>query len=358
MDDIARDLGVSRGTISKVLRNHPDIADHTRKRVLTRISELDYSPNMAARTLVTGRTYLVGLVVPTLQHPFFAEIAKHISDALKENGYFLIVSSSEEDPDLEGQEVAQLLARRLDALIIASCRSNVELFRQVEKRRTPYVLIDRSLPGLHANFVGVDDQAVGEIATRHLLDVGCKTIAHIRGPETSPGRGRLEGYKRALAQAGLTAHDDYISVQRRGDVGTREHGEQAMAQLLARRPRPDGVFCFNDPLAIGAMHRALDRGLGIPKELAIIGCGNLPYNDSLRVPLSSIDQCIPRLAQETARITFAILNSKVPPKPESITLQPALVVRASTQLFREKLRDETEKLLGEMTLQAGESICQ
>src|SRR6476660_5510957 len=202
MKDIARDLGVSVITISKVLRNHPDVGDETRERVLARVKELDYRPNLAARSLVTGRTYLVGLVVPDLLHPFFAEIAKSLSDVLKENGYYLIVSSSDEDPNLEEQEINQLLSRRLDALIIASCLSTVELFFRIEKQKTPYVLIDRSLPGLSANFVGVDDEAAGILATKHLIDIGCKRIAHIRGPETSPGIRRLEGYKRASPKAG------------------------------------------------------------------------------------------------------------------------------------------------------------
>src|SRR6266705_390524 len=193
MKDIARDLGVSVITISKVLRNHPDVGDETRERVLARVKELDYQPNLAARSLVTGRTYLVGLVVPDLLHPFFAEIAKSLSDVLRGSGYYLIISSSEEDPDLEEQEINQLLARRLDILIIAYCRSTVDLFFSIEKQKTPYVLIDRALPGLSANFVGVDDEAVGMLATKHLIDVGCRKIAHIRGPETSPGLRRLDG---------------------------------------------------------------------------------------------------------------------------------------------------------------------
>jgi LacI family transcriptional regulator len=330
MKDIARDLGVSVVTISKVLRNHPDVGEETRERVLARVRELDYRPNLAARGLVTGRTYLIGLVVPTLLHPFFAEIAKSLSDALKEKGYSLIVSSSDEDPDLEAQEIDQLLARRLDTLIIASCRSTVELFFRIEKQKMPYVLVDRSLPGLVANFVGVDDEAAGMLATRHLIDVGCERIAHIRGPETSPGRSRLEGYKRALLEGGLKIIDEYIIAESKGDVETRQCGGEAMGQLLSLNPKPDGVFCFNDPLAIGAMHRVLDEGLRIPEDVAIIGCGNLHYDDSLRVPLSSINQHSRRIGEEAARITLAILNSKLPPKPEALVLQPELVARAST----------------------------
>src|SRR6266700_1596571 len=202
MKDIAKDLGVSVITVSKVLRDHPDIGEETRERVLARVKELDYRPNLAARSLVTGRTYLVGLVVPDLLHPFFAEIAKSLSDVLRKGGYCLIVSSSDEDTVLEEEEINQLLARRLDALIIASCHSSVELFVRIEKHNTPYILIDRTLPGLAANFVGVDDEAVGMLATKHLIDMGCRKIAHIRGPETSTGLRRLDGYKRALGEAG------------------------------------------------------------------------------------------------------------------------------------------------------------
>ncbi len=330
MKDIARDLGVSVITISKVLRNHPDVGDETRERVLARVKELDYRPNLAARSLVTGRTYLVGLVVPDLLHPFFAEIAKSLSETLRGSGYYLIVSSSEEDADIEEQEISQLLARRLDLLIIASCRSTVDLFFRIEKQKTPYVLIDRILPGLTTNFVGVDDEAVGTLATRHLIDIGCKRIAHIRGPETSTGIRRVEGYKQALAQAGLRLIDEYLISEHKGDVETKQRGAEAMRQLLSLKPRPDGVFCFNDPLAMGAMNYALNQGIRIPEDIALIGCGNLHYDDSLRVPLSSIDQHSRQIGEQAARIALGILNSKTPPKHETVVLQPELIVRRST----------------------------
>jgi LacI family transcriptional regulator len=331
MKDIAKDLGVSVITISKVMRNHPDVGDETRERVLARVKELDYRPNLAARSLVTGRTYLVGLVVPDLLHPFFAEIAKSLSDVLRGSGYYLIVSSSEEDSELEEEEINQLLARRLDILIIASCRSTVDLFFRIDKQNTPYVLIDRALPGLAANFVGVDDEAVGMLATKHLIEIGCKRIAHIRGPETSPGIRRMDGYKRALSQAGLKVIDEYIIAEPKGDVGTRQRGAEAVRQLLTLRSRPDGLFCFNDPLAMGAMNYVLDQGLRIPEDIAVVGCGNLHYDDALSVPLSSIDQHSRRIGEEAARIALAILNSKIPPRIENVVLQPELIVRRSTQ---------------------------
>lgn len=177
---------------------------------------------------------------------------------------------------------------------------------------------------------------VGRIATQHLIDIGCKKIAHIRGPETSPGVRRLEGYKRALAQNGLRPIDEYIIAEPKGDVESRQRGTDAMRELLKLKPRPDAVFCFNDPLAMGAMNHALDEGLRIPEDIAIIGCGNLHYDDSLRVPLSSIDQHSQRIGEEAARLTLRILSSKIPPRPETVVLQPELIVRGSTLRRRSK----------------------
>src|SRR5262249_19890873 len=203
MKDIAHELGVSVVTVSKVLRNHSDISDETRERVLRRIKELNYRPNLAARALVTGRTCTVGLVVPDLVHPFFAQVAKGLSRVLRKKGYSVVISSSEEDTELEQQEVDQLLARRVDALLIASAQWTVDTFRRIEEQQVPYVLIDRFFAGLTANFVGVDDHEAGRLAVEHLIDQGCRRIAHIRGPEVSTAIGRAEGYRQALAAHGI-----------------------------------------------------------------------------------------------------------------------------------------------------------
>jgi LacI family transcriptional regulator len=270
-------------------------------------------------------------VVPSLLHPFFAEIAKSLSEALRQHGYYLIISSSEEEPELEEQEIDHLLERRLDTLIIASCRSSLDVFRKIEKHGTPYVLIDRSFSGLAANFVGVDDEAVGVLATRHLIETGCKQIAHIRGPETSTGLQRLNGYKRALAENDVRVRPEYVIPELKGDVETHKRGFAAMKKLLELDPRPDGVFCFNDPMAMGAMHCILDHGLRIPEDIALIGCGNLHYDDTLRVPLSSIDQRSCMIGEQAARLTLGILNSKRPVPAESVILKPQLIVRSSTK---------------------------
>ena len=334
MKDIARDLGVSVVTVSKVLRNHEDIGEKTRKRVLDRVKELHYTPNLAAVGLVTGRTYLVGLVVPDLLHAFFAQIAKSLSAVLLKKGYCLTISTSEEDPKREEQELDRLLARRLDALVIASACASPAVFERIEKQGTPLILIDRSFSGFEANFVGVDDEAVGLLATDHLVQVGCKRIAHLRGPENSPGIGRLKGYLKSLAKHKLHSLPDYVSVPRTVDIQSGESGAEAMRKLLALSPRPDGVFCFNDPMAMGAIHEILDAGLRVPQDIAVIGCGNLHYDSELRIPLSSIDQQTEEIGKRAGRLALSLLESKNHPKPKTFILQPQLVVRDSS--FRKR----------------------
>src|ERR1039458_5660602 len=234
MKDIARELRLSVVTVSKVIRNHSDIGEETRQRVLKRIKELNYQPNMAARALVTGRTYSAGLIVPDLMHPFFAEVATGLSDVLRRKNYSLLISSSQGDPDLERQEIKRLLSRRLDALMIASTQWTVESFRRIEEQKVPYVLIDRAFLGMPANFVGVDDIAVGRLATEHLISVGCLKIAHIRGPATSTALGRMEGYHQALAHHDLSQFQGYVLAGRSADVDSWISGHEAMKKLLAR----------------------------------------------------------------------------------------------------------------------------
>lgn len=330
MKDIAEDLGLSIVTISKVLRNHPDIAESTRERVLQRIKELDYQPNIMARSLVTGRSYLIGLVVPDLLHPFFSEMAKALSAAVGKRGYSVIISSSEEDPELEAREIQQLTGRRLDALVIASAGTDPEPFLRLDRQGVPYVLIDRELSGLSANFVGIDDEAAGRVATEHLIEQGCKTIAHIRGRENSTGIKRFEGYRHALRDAGLLYSDSLVVTRTQVDINSERMGAEAMRLLLKHNPIPDGVFAHNDPLAFGAMEAILEAGLRIPEDIAVIGCGNLHYDSLLKVPLSSIDQNSQGIGERCAEILLNTLETKTKPALRSVILEPTLAARASS----------------------------
>ena len=332
MKDIAHELGISVVTVSKVLRNHPDIGEQTRSRVLKRMKELNYQPNLAARSLSTGRTLSIGLVVPDLLHPFFARIAAIISAELRRRSYGLIISSSEEDPDLERREIEQLIARRVDVLLIASAQTGKESFRYIQQQKTPFVLMDRSFPGLAAHFIGCDDEAAGLLATAHLIEQGCRRIAHIRGPEVSTAIGRLEGYRKALATVRRRPLSGYVvSLGSSGDHRGEPGGYACARKLLAGKSRPDGIFCFNDPSALGAMRAILEAGLRIPEDIAVVGCGNLSYSDFLRVPLSSVDQDSRRMGEKAAALALALAQSRKPLRPRSEIIQPTLVVRASSR---------------------------
>jgi LacI family transcriptional regulator len=331
MKDIARELGVSVVTVSKVIRNHADIGEETRQRVLKRVKELNYQPNPAARALVTGKTYTAGLIVPDLVHPFFAEVATGLSNALRRKSYSLLISSSQGDPELERQEIKRLLNRRLDALVVASAQWTVESFRRIEEQKVPYILIDRAFLGMPANFVGVDDVKVGRIATEHLIEVGCRRIAHIRGAATSTAIGRLEGYNQALSKHDQTPFRGYVITGRSADVGSWSSGYEAMKKLLALNPPPDGVFCYNDPIAIGGIDAILDAGLRVPHDVAVVGCGNLHFDKSLRVPLSSVDQQSVVIGERAAKLALSLIEAKTPPQPKSIMLEPTLIARESTR---------------------------
>src|SRR6202046_2000441 len=212
LSDIAKDLKVSVVTVSKVLRNQGRISVRTRKRVLKRAKELNYQPNLVARSLVTRRTYTIGLLLPDFTHPFFAEIAKAIAETVRPRGYHVIISYFEEDPALERVEADSLLSRRVDGLILASSQSPdcLDLFHQLRSRKVPFVLMDRPIEGVRASFVGVDNDAVGRLATTHLIERGCRRIAHLRGPRIGLAGKRLNGFLASLKKHKLKSHPRHI----------------------------------------------------------------------------------------------------------------------------------------------------
>jgi len=199
------------------------------------------------------------------------------------------------------------------------------------KRKVPYILVDRFFTELAANFIGVDDRAVGVLATSHLIEQGCKHIAHIQGPEVSTAIGRLEGFKEAMALHKMAPMDGHIvSIGSSGDHRGEEAGYEAARHFLSHHTRPDGIFCFNDPVALGAMRAILEAGLRIPEDIAVVGCGNLSYSDFLRIPLSSVDQGSARIGSAAARMALKMAQDRVQLTSETELIEPRIVVRASS----------------------------
>jgi LacI family transcriptional regulator len=329
MKDIAEDLQVSLMTVSKALRGHTDISEETRERIIRRARELKYQPNWAARSLVTRQTFIVGLVIPDLMHSFFAEVANGLNKELSPVGYQVVVVNSDENPDTERAQIEVLLARSVDGLVVASAqrdwrRSTPHLLKGHD---TPYVLIDRMPSGVNVNYVGTRDEDLGIMATEHLMEQGCVRLAHIRGPENPNGVRRLEGFERALQKNGRKRSDHYVVRGGSHDDG----GYRAMKELLAMKRPPDGVFCYNDPLAAGAIKAVLESGRRIPEDVAIIGAGNVHYSDLLRVPLSTIDQSASEIGEKAAKILVECMRVKTPPPPRCILIPPRLVIRESSR---------------------------
>ena len=330
LKDIADDLGVSVVTVSKVLRGKADIGEETRRRVLQRMKELDYRPNMLARGLASGRTQTVGLIVPDLVHPFFAEFAKSLASVLRTSQYALILASSEEIPEVEEQEIRTLALRGVDVLLLASCRVGLPRASEVCSANIPCLLVDRNLAATRMPFVGSDDVRAGELATEHLISLGRSRIAHIGSQETSPSVDRESGFRNTLARHQLKLFRGYVVRNRQIEEGGDAIGFQSMRQLLKLRSRPDAVFCYNDLAAIGAIEAVVQSGLRVPEDVAIIGCGNFRYAGYLRVPLSSIDQGTTELGRLAGEMAFELCHQP-PAAPRSILLQPSLVVRESTR---------------------------
>ena len=328
LKDIALDLNVSVMTVSKVVRGCADVGAETRSRVLARIKELNYQPNWVARSLAARRTFIIGLIVPDLMHSFFAEIAKGVSATIRPLGYDVVICNSEEDAASEASEIDRLLARQVDGLLIASAQkpADAAIFDRIEARGVPYVLVDRRFADSRASYVGADDEAIGRLATEHLIDRGCRRVAHIAGRAAAPGAGRHKGYREALAAAGLATPDGYVE-----HATDDASGYEAARRLLARNPRPDGIFGYNDPTAAGAMKAILQAGIKIPDAIKVIGVGNVHYSDLLRVPLSTIDQSSARIGEQAADILVKAIGSKRKRPPRTIIIDPVLIARESTR---------------------------
>jgi LacI family transcriptional regulator len=330
MKDIALELGISVVTVSRVLRNHPDVKQETKRRVLERAKALNYQPNFAARALITGRTYTMALVVPGLVHPFFGEFARSLSAIIREQGYGLLISSCEENPGLELDEVNRLISRGVDVLLLASCQDSPEILVNLENAKVPYILIDRKFEGKRCHFVGIDDEMAGFIATEHLFKSGYRRIAHIGGSAVSTARGRSAGYQKAIHQCGLDLPPTYVTQRKSVDDMGDETGYRTMRGLLQLLVAPDAVFCFNDAIAAGAMKAILESGRRIPEDVGVVGCGNLRFGEYFSVPLTSVDQDVSNIGRQAGQLALSIADPRVSKKAKVIELKPTLVIRGSS----------------------------
>lgn len=267
--DVAKEAGVSPKTVSNYINGYPFMTPETTEKVRAAIEKLAYVPNRMARNLRTGRTGFIALLVPDLVGPYFAELATRITRTAEDRGLSVLVDQTGGDPERERQAVLRLGPESIDGLILSPLgMSGTELAALAQ---VPTVLLGEKAHPVDVPYVGVDNVAAAVAATRHLIDQGRTRIAAIGRVRQRPGGTwvpRLEGFRQAMADAGLKVPASYVP-----EVPSlsRQNGATAMERLLRLKNPPDAVFCFTDPTAIGALAALNRSGVPVPDEIAVIG---------------------------------------------------------------------------------------
>ena len=339
--DIARELGVSKMTVSRAINNHPEVNAETRERVLAVARRMKYQPNQHARALITNRSHLLGMVAPDLMHSYFAEILRGIESVARPAKLRILVCNTYEDVDNEIAEV-EALRQRTDGMIVASSLSpeQGQAYRKLIKDGLKLVLVDRVLENLRCPTVSTDNVQVGMIATEHLIDLGYRRIGHLRGAFASVAGERFEGYKQALAKHKLRF--DKSLVRECGFI--EEQGYEAMRAWIADGDLPEAIFAVNDPAAIGAMHALTEAGYRVGRDIAIVGAGNIHYGDMLGIPLTTVAWGADEIGQQAARLLIEMIEGDASSRaPQNVIVAPQLIARRSSGADAKGLMTKTAR---------------
>ncbi|MEJ5252674.1 MAG: LacI family DNA-binding transcriptional regulator [Armatimonadota bacterium] len=321
---IAEEVGVSAMTVSRALRNDKGVSEVVRQRILQTAERLNYRPNLLARGLVSQRTHLLGVLIPNLRHSFWLHMVIGIEEVAKREGYTVLICHSDDDPEVEQQEIRSLIGRQVEALLIASCNPdhNASILSALKHERIPTVLFDRYPRELNLPYVGCDDRLGARLAAEHLVRCGYRRIAHLAGDQSlSVGRDRLLGYQEVMQEAG---RQPIVEVCGFGE----DNGYKGFRRLFALH-RPDAIFASHDPVAIGAMRAAFEMGLRIPEDVAIVGFADMDCADHLWVPLTTVWQPKEELGRAAASLVLQTLNGTDSAEDSRVILRPYLVVRQS-----------------------------
>jgi DNA-binding LacI/PurR family transcriptional regulator len=328
LKDIAAHAGVSVMTVSKVMRDTADISAATKVRVRALAEQMGYTPDSVAQGLRNKTTKLFGLVISAVTNPVFARVVMAIEEQAHELGYDVILAQSLSLPEREHAVIRRLLSRRVDGLFITPTYRldpSAPIYEELLKRGTPTVLLGHRAPFCE-QFVNVetDDISASFAATKHLLDLGHKRIAFFAGPPAAPSsHERIEGYRRALRDNNIEPDDKLIF----NAGGTIEEGEKAALQMLQEAPGATAVQAVNDLVAIGAANVFLGQGLRIPRDLSLVGFGNILVSEHFRIPLTTIRQ--PKLRLGTAAMD-SMLKLLSGSRLATKRLGAEIVVRQST----------------------------
>ncbi|HLJ03460.1 MAG TPA: LacI family DNA-binding transcriptional regulator [Solirubrobacteraceae bacterium] len=328
--DVAREAQVHPGTVSRALNEQTRtlVNPETAERVLQVAERLGYRPNRIARGLKTNRTYTIGVLIPDITNPLFPPILRGIEDRLLDEGYTALVVNTDNDPVRERTHVEAMRARQVDGFISATARLDRELLDEVGAADVPLVLVNRSLEDGSVPAVTVDDRQAIKLAVDHVVGLGHSRIGHVAGPQNlSTGHRRYQGFKEAMAAAGLPVSEDSVRFCR---TFTEEEGARACAELLdASGGELTAIVAGNDLLAIGCYDVLEERGLSCPGYLSIVGYNDMPFVDRLRPPLTTVHVPQREIGAVAADLVLQLQGGPIEGLDE-ILLDPELVVREST----------------------------
>jgi DNA-binding LacI/PurR family transcriptional regulator len=326
--DIARELGISPSTVSKALKDHPDINSETKRLVKELAAKLKYKPNLIALSLLESQTKTIGLIIPQVVHHFFSSVISGIEDVLDEKGYFLMVCQSNESYEKEVKNAYALLSSRVDGILVSASKETKDLshFTNIIESNVPVVFFDRLPENLDADCVLIDDLESSFMATEHLIKQGCKRIAHFGTYQhLRIGQERKTGYLNALKKYNLPVDEKLVFL-----CDTREDAKIMAGKLMSSAGRPDGIFAVNDLTALGTIEGIKSAGFKVPDDVAVMGFSNEYFSTICEPSLSSVEQHGFEMGQTAARLVLERLHSDTdfPPRKEIISTR--LIIREST----------------------------
>jgi len=330
LDDIAKKLNVSKVTVSKALRGHPDISYETTQKVKSVAKELGYTPNFMARNLSSKSSHTIGLVVPKIAHYFFGSVIESIYEAALENNYEIILTVSQENTEREEKHIRSLLSMRVDGLIISISQQtkNYEIFNTIKNYNVPLVFMDRvvELPGFSS--VTVDDQGGSFNAIEHAIKMGYKNIAHIAGyQEINIGKRRYLGFKKAMKKYNIPINPSWILY---GGFG-EEDGYKAFKKLYNSNSLPEFIFAVTFPVALGVYSAVSELGLKIPDDIDIMCFGSSDINKFLTPSLSCVDQPTEELGKKSVELILENINNPIDFIPRHIEIPTGLIIRETAK---------------------------
>ena len=335
ISDIAKELNLAVSTVSRALSNHSRISEATRKRVWKLAEQLNYQPNHLAAALRKGRSNTLGVIVPHIDGHFFALVMKGVEAVANKAGYNVMLCQSNEDYVHEQKNIETLINAQVDGILVSLARTTRDFkhFEKVRKRDIPLVFFDRILEGVDVSAVVLDDYQGGYQSVKHLLDQGCRRIAHFGGPQhLNIYKNRYAGYCQALHDHNIPFEKDLVVFS---DM-TLEDGIRGMKQLLNLPQRPDAVFSASDFSIVGALQVLKERKLRIPFDMALSGFSNETFTSLTEPQLTSVDQHCEEMGGAAVRLLLEMVQERTRQlSPRKIVLQPQLLPRESSRWRQE-----------------------